>query len=117
MTNLKKVFLVMLVIILLGATVVLATDNTDTIFIQDTDTNTVNTANGVNTLNRVNSINTLKCPNEPRKIAKFNTTLLLFYVDTRKNLKAIRGSGYHFVPEGGTFATETIRLLVRSSAL
>ncbi|MCI9286638.1 MAG: LPXTG cell wall anchor domain-containing protein [Clostridia bacterium] len=59
MTNLKKVFLVMLVIILLGATVVLATDNTDTIFIQDTDTNTVNTANGVNTLNRVNSINTL----------------------------------------------------------
>ena len=49
----------MLVIILLGATVVLATDNTDTIFIQDTDTNTVNTANGVNTLNRVNSINTL----------------------------------------------------------
>ena len=59
MTNLKKVFLVMLVIILLGATVVLATDNTDTIFIQDTYTNTVNTANGVNTLNRVNSINTL----------------------------------------------------------
>lgn len=59
MTNLKKVFLVTLVIILLGATVVLATDNTDTIFIQDTDTNTVNTANGVNTLNRVNSINTL----------------------------------------------------------
>lgn len=59
MTNLKKVFLVMLVVILLGATVVLATDNTGTILIQDTDTNTVNTANGINRVNTVNSINTL----------------------------------------------------------
>lgn len=57
MTNLKKVFLVMLVVILLGATVVLATDNTNTILIQDTDTNTINTANSVNTVNTVNSIN------------------------------------------------------------
>lgn len=57
MTNLKKVFLVMLVVILLGATVVLATDNTKTILIQDTDTNTINTANSVNTVNTVNSIN------------------------------------------------------------
>ena len=47
-----------------------------------------------------------KCPNEPRKITKTHTTLLLFYVDTRKNLKAIRGNGYSFVPKGGTFPTE-----------
>ena len=40
------------------------------------------------------------------KNTKNNTTLLLFYVDTRKNLKAIRGNGYHFVPKGGTFPTE-----------
>ncbi len=41
----------------------------------------------------------------------------MFYVDTRKNLKAIRGNGYRFVPKGGTFPTETIRLVVRSSGL
>ena len=34
-----------------------------------------------------------------------------------KNLKAIRGNGYRFVPKGGTFRTETIRLVVRSSGL
>ena len=48
---------------------------------------------------------------------KNNTTLLLFYVDTKKNLKAIRGNGYRFVPKGGTFPTETIMLVVRSSGL
>ena len=37
------------------------------------------------------------------------------YVDTRKILKAIRSNGYRFVPKGGTFPTETIRLVVRSS--
>ena len=31
-----------------------------------------------------NSLNASKCPNEPRKITKNNTTLMLFYVDTRK---------------------------------
>ena len=41
-----------------------------------------------------------------RKIPKFNTTLLLFYVDTRIFLKAIRGNGYRFIPKGGTFPTE-----------
>ena len=51
------------------------------------------------------------------KIPKFNTRLLLFYVDTRKKLKAVRGNGYHFVPKGGTFPTETITLVVRSSGL
>ena len=53
----------------------------------------------------------------PEKFQKFDTTLLLFYVDTRKNLKAIRGNGYHFVPKGGTFPTETIMLVVRSFGL
>ena len=37
---------------------------------------------------------------------KNNTTLLLFYVDMSKNLKAIRGNGNCFVPKGGTFPTE-----------
>ena len=40
------------------------------------------------------------------KITKFHTTLLLFYVDTRKKLNAIRGNGYRFVPKRGTFPTE-----------
>jgi hypothetical protein len=51
------------------------------------------------------------------KIPKIDTTLLLFYVDTRIFLKAIRDNGYHFVLKGGTFPTETIRLVVRSSGL
>ena len=50
-------------------------------------------------------------------IPKMDTTLLLFYVDTRKILKAIRVNGYRFVPKGGTFPTETIMLVVRSSGL
>src|SRR3989337_2318693 len=37
---------------------------------------------------------------------KKHTTLLLFYVDTRKNLKAMRCNGYRFVPKGGRFPTE-----------
>ena len=40
------------------------------------------------------------------KITKIDTTLLLFYVDTRKKLKAIRGNGCRFVPKGGTFPTK-----------
>ena len=47
------------------------------------------------------------------KIPKLNTALLLFYVDTRNFLKAIRGNGYHPVPKGGTFPIETIKLVVR----
>ena len=39
---------------------------------------------------------------------------MLFYVDTRNKLKAIRGNGYHFVPKDGTFPTEIITLVVRS---
>ena len=51
------------------------------------------------------------------KITKIDTTLMLFYVDTTKNLKAIRGNGYRFVPKGGMFPIETIMLVVRSSRL
>ena len=50
--------------------------------------------------------------NEPQKIPKLNTTLLLFYADTRKILKAIRGNRYRFVPKGGTFPSKTITLVV-----
>ena len=64
-----------------------------------------------------NSVNAWKCPNEPQKIPKIDTTLLLFYVETRTFLKAIRGNGYRFVPKGGTFPIETIRLVERSSGL
>ena len=42
---------------------------------------------------------------------------MLFYVDTRNFLKAIRGNGYRFVPKGGAFPTETIMLVVKSSGL
>ena len=48
---------------------------------------------------------------------KIDTTLMLYYVDTRKNFKAIRGNGYRFVPKYWTFPTETIMLVVRSSGL
>ena len=64
-----------------------------------------------------NPVNAYKCPNEPRKITKNNTTLLLFYVDTRNFLKAIRGNGYRPVPKGGMFPIKTIMLVVRSSGL
>ena len=49
------------------------------------------------------------------KNPKIDTTLVLFYVDTRKFLKVRRGNKYRFVPEGGTFPTETIRLVVREA--
>ena len=52
-----------------------------------------------------------------KKIPKIDTTLMLFYVDTRNFLKAIRGNGYCFVPKGGTFPIEAIMLVVRSSDL
>ena len=51
------------------------------------------------------------------KIPKIDTTLVLFYVDTRNFLKLIRGNGYRFVHKDGTFPTETIRLVVRSTGL
>ena len=53
----------------------------------------------------------------PEKNPKLNTTVLLFYVDARNFLKAIRGNGYRVVPKGGTFPTETIMLVARSYSL
>ena len=49
------------------------------------------------------------------KIPKIDTTLVLFYVDTRNILKVRRGNRYRFVPQGGTYPTETIRLVVREA--
>ena len=60
-----------------------------------------------------NPVNVLKKPNEPRKIPRLNTTVLLFYVDTRIFLKAIRGHEYRFVPKGGKFPTEIIPISCR----
>ena len=48
------------------------------------------------------------------KMTKNNTTLLLFYVDTRNILKANRGNGYRFAPKVGAFPAETIMLVVRA---
>ena len=45
------------------------------------------------------------------KVPKIDTTLVLFYVDTKNILKVRRGNIYHFVPQGGTYPTETIRLV------
>ena len=63
-----------------------------------------------------NSVNAQKCPNEPRKIPKIDTTLLLFYVDTREKIWN-REEATDFVHKGETFPTETITLVVRSSGL
>ena len=57
----------------------------------------------------------IKCPSEPRKIPKIDTTLVLFYVDTRNILKVRRGNIYRFIPQNGTYPTETIRLVVREA--
>ena len=43
---------------------------------------------------------------QPQKITKIDTTLLLFYVDMKKKLKAIRGNAYSFLPKGGMVPTE-----------
>ena len=41
-----------------------------------------------------------------KRTPKSDISLMLFYVDTRNFLKAIRGNEYRFVPKGGTFPTE-----------
>ena len=53
----------------------------------------------------------------PEISPKIHTTLLLFYVDTRKKFKAIRGNGYRFVPKVARSLPKTIMLVVRSSGL
>ena len=52
-------------------------------------------------------------PEKSQKLTQHSCCSML----TLKKLKAIRGSWYHFVPKGGTFPTETIRLVVRSFGL
>ena len=51
------------------------------------------------------------------KSQKFTQHSYCSMLTREKNLKAIRGNGYRFVPKGGTFPTETIMLVVRSSGL
>ena len=46
---------------------------------------------------------------------KIDTALVLFYVDTRNILKVRRSNKYRFIPQGGTYPTETIRLVVREA--
>ena len=46
-----------------------------------------------------NAINAWKCQNEPRKIPKIDTTLVLFYVDMRNILKVRRGNKYRLSPK------------------
>ena len=58
-----------------------------------------------------------KMSKQTPKITKIDTTLLLFYVDTRHFFKAIRGNEYRLVPKGGMFPIESIMLVVRSSDL
>ena len=48
----------------------------------------------------------IKCPKEPRKSQKLTQHSCCSMLTGEKNLKAIRGNGYRFVPKGGTFPTE-----------
>jgi hypothetical protein len=53
----------------------------------------------------------------PEKSQKLTQHSYCSMLTREKNLKAIRGNGYRFSPKGGTFPTETIMLVVRSSGL
>ena len=53
----------------------------------------------------------------PEKSQKFTQHSCCSMLTWEKKLKAIRGNGYCFVPKGGKFLTETIRLAMRSSGL
>ena len=53
-------------------------------------------------------------PEKSQKLTKHSCCSMLIRV---KKLKAIRGNGYRFVPKGGSFPTETIMFVVRSSGL
>lgn len=105
MTNLKRVFLTMLVIILLGATVVLATtDGTIVIGGEDEVENTVveNTVNNVNTVNDVNlvgntTINTTTTNNT--NTSNYNVT---------QNLPQTGANDYIMVLVIGVFAVSAV---------
>ena len=53
----------------------------------------------------------------PKKIQNLTQHSCCSMLTRENNLKAIRVNGYHFVPKGGTFPIETVRLVVRSSGL
>ena len=53
----------------------------------------------------------------PEKSQKFTQHSCSSMLTREKNFKAIRGNGYHFIAKGGTFRTETITLVARSSGL
>ena len=53
-------------------------------------------------------------PEKTQKLTQHSSCSML---TREKKMKAIRGIGYRFVPKGGTFPTETIMLVVRSSGL
>ena len=46
-----------------------------------------------------NSVNAYKCPNEPQKITITNTTLLFFYVETRKKFESNKRQWIPFRPK------------------
>ena len=53
----------------------------------------------------------------PEKSQKLTQHSCCSMLTREKKLEAIRGNGYRFIPKGGTFPTETIMLVVRSSSL
>ena len=53
----------------------------------------------------------------PEKSQKFTKHSCCSMLTREKKLKAIRGNGYRFVPNGGTFSTKTMMLVVRSFGL
>ncbi len=53
----------------------------------------------------------------PEKFKKVTQHSCCSMLTLGKNLKSRRGNGYRFIPKGGTFPTETITLVVRSSDL
>ena len=65
-----------------------------------------------------NPVNVYKRPNEPRKITKIHTTLLLFYIDTRKKFESNKRQWISFRPQRWDVSLpKTIMLVVRSSGL
>ena len=46
-----------------------------------------------------NSVNAQKCPSEPRTITENHTTLMLFYVDTRKKIESNKRQWILFRPQ------------------
>ena len=64
-----------------------------------------------------NSVMPKNVQTNPENSQKFTQHSCCSMLTREKNLKAIRGNGYRFVPKGGTFPTETIMRVVRSSSL